>query len=166
MKRLITLFLVLCMVLTLSACGNKGEQIDEDVAVALGDIGVTVTLPADVKFEVKESQLNDFSAFGENGEWAIIANVDLKSDYSEYTFDEYVSATSESNKGTLPRKDLSGNLYFIYSRDMGDGDIYKYHTVVLENETEYIRVAFYCFENAWDTYRPQFKAWGETLELK
>lgn len=166
MKRLTTLFLVLCMLFTLTACGNIGKQSDEDEVITLGDIGVTVTIPAEMKFEAKESELNDFSGFAENGEWAIIANVDLKSDYPEYTLVEYASATSQANKGTIPGKDLNGNYYFTYTRDMGDGDIYKYYTAVLENETEYIRVAFYCFEAAWDTYRPQFKTWAETIELE
>lgn len=166
MKRSTLLLLALCMMFALSACAYMGGQSDADQVVTLGNTGVTVVLPAGMGFEAQESEISDFYGLSANQEWAIIANVDLKSDYSEYTYAEYASAVAEANKGSSPRKDLHDNYWFTYTQDMGDGYIYKHHTTVLENGTEYIRVSFYCVEDAWDTYRPQFKDWAETIEIE
>lgn len=166
MKRLTTLFLVLCMLFAFTACGNIGGQSDEDMVIDLGDTGATVVIPAKMGFEVQESEMNDFYGLGANKEWAIIANVDLKSDYPDYTLAEYASLTAQANKGSTPGQDLNGNYYFTYVRDMGDNDVYKYYTAIRESDTGYIRVSFYCFEDAWDTYRPQFKDWAETIKIK
>ena len=48
MKRLTTLFLALCMLFVLTACGNIGGQNDEDVVITLGDTGATIVIPADM----------------------------------------------------------------------------------------------------------------------
>lgn len=162
MKRLTTLLLALCMLFALTACGNIGGQNDEDVVITLGDTGATVVIPSNMGFEAQESEQNDFYGLGSNQEWAIIANVHLKSDYADYTFAEYVSATAEANKGSTPGKDLNGNYSFTYINDLGD----KCYSTVIENESEYIHVTFYCSEDAWDTYRPQFKEWAETIAVK
>ena len=169
MKRLTTLFLVLCMLFTVTACGNiGGENVEdvEDVVITLGDTGATVLIPGEMGFEVQESEMNDFYGLGANEEWAIIANADLKSDYPEYTLAEYASASVQANKGSTPAKDDNGNYHFTYINDLGDGDVYKYYTTVLESETEYVRVSFYCLESTWDTYRPQFKEWAKTIEVE
>ncbi len=164
MKRLTTLFLALCMLFALTACGNIGGQNDEDVVITLGDTGATVVIPANMGFEAQESEQNDFYGLSANQEWAIIANVEPKSDYPDSTIADYTSASAQANEATVGQ-DLDGNYYFTYVKDMGDGDIYKYYTAVRENETEYIRVAFYCSEDAWDTYRDQFLNWSTTIEF-
>ncbi|MDE8727875.1 hypothetical protein PZH36_12270 [Ruminococcus bromii] len=78
MKRLTTLFLALCMLFALTACGNIGGQNDEDVVITLGDTGATVVIPGNMGFEAQESEQNDFYGLSANQEWAIIANVEPK----------------------------------------------------------------------------------------
>ena len=147
--------------------GNESQEDanDEDIAIPLGDTGATVVIPADMGFEAQESELNDFYGLGANQEWAIIANVEPKSDYPDSTIADYTSASAQANEATVGQ-DSDGNYYFTYVKDMGDGDIYKYYTAVRENETNYIRVAFYCFNDAWDTYGSQFSDWSTTIEFK
>ena len=182
MKRLITLFLALCMLFALTACGNDNTGTTnagttdngnvsqenantEDIAIPLGDTGATVVIPADMGFETQESEMNDFYGLGANQEWAIIANVEPKSDYPDFTIADYTSASAQANEATVGQ-DLDGNYYFTYIKDLGDGDIYKYFTAVRENETSYIRVAFYCFEDAWESYKNEFSEWATTIEFK
>ena len=165
MKRLTTLFLALFMLFVLTACGNTGEQNDEDVVITLGDTGATVVIPSNMGFEAEESELSDFFGHDANQEWAIIANVEPKSDYPDSTIADYASASAQANEATVGQDD-NGNYYFTYAKDMGDGDIYKYYTAVRENETNYIRVAFYCFDDDWDTYGSQFIEWSKTIEFK
>lgn len=182
MKKLTTLFLALCMLFALTACGNDNtgttnagatddrnvSQEDaniEDIAIPLGDTGATIVIPAEMGFEAQESEINDFYGLGANQEWAIIANVEPKSDYPDSTIADYTSASAQANEATVGQ-DSDGNYYFTYVKDMGDGDIYKYYTAVRENETNYIRVAFYCFNDAWDTYGSQFSDWSTTIEFK
>ena len=137
----------------------------EDFAIPLGDTGATIVIPADMGFEAQESEINDFYGLGANQEWAIIANVEPKSDYPDSTIADYTSASAQANEATVGQ-DSDGNYYFTYVKDMGDGDIYKYYTAVRENETNYICVAFYCFNDAWDTYGSQFSDWSTTIEFK
>lgn len=182
MKRLITLFLVFCMLFALTACDNANtgatnadttddrnvsqEDVNtEDLTIPLGDTGATIVIPAEMGFEAHDSEMNDFYGLGGNEEWAIIANVELKSDYPDCTLADYASLSAQANEGTIGQ-DPDGNYYFSYVRDMGDNDIYKYHTAVRENDTEYIRVAFYCFEDAWGTYGSQFSDWSTTIKFE
>lgn len=165
MKRLTTLFLALCMLFVLTACGNTGEQNDENVVITLGDTGATVVIPSNMGFEAEESELSDFFGHDANQEWAIIANVEPKSDYPDLTFADYASLTAQVNEATVGQDD-NGNYYFTYAKYMGDGDTYKFYTAVRENETNYIRVAFYCFDDDWDTYGSQFIEWSKTIEFK
>ena len=182
MKRLTTLFLVFCVLFALTACANDNtgttnadttddgnvsqEDVNtEDLAIPLGDTGATVVIPAEMGFEAHESEINDFYGLGANKEWAIIANVESKSDYPDCTLADYASLSAQANEGTVGQ-DLDGNYYFTYVRDMGDGEIYKYYTAMRETDTEYIRVAFYCFEDAWDAYGSQFGDWSTTIEFE
>ena len=164
MKRLTTLFLALCMLFALTACGNIGGQNDEDVVITLGDTGATVVIPANMGFEAQESEQNDFYGLSANQEWAIIANVEPKSDYPNSTIADYVSLYAQEYDGTV-RQDLSDNYYFTYNYDMGEDGVYCYFTAVRENDSEFIRVAFYCREESWDTYRDQFLNWSTTIEF-
>ena len=182
MKRLTTLFLALCMLFALAACSNDNtgttnadttcngnvsqeDTNNEDIAIPLGDTGATIVIPADMGFEAQESEINDFYGLGANQEWAIIANVEPKSDYPDYTIADYASASAQANEATVGQ-DVEGSYYFTYVKDMGDGDYYKYYTAVRENDTAYIRVAFYCFNDAWGTYSSQFSDWSTTIEFE
>ena len=163
MKRLTTLFLVFCTLFALTAC--FGEEDTRDLTISLGDTGATVDIPAKMGFEACESKMNDFYGISANEEWAIIANVEPKSDYPDCTLADYVSLYAEEYNGAV-RQDLGDNYYFTYDYDMGEDGVYCYFTAVRENDSEFVRVAFYCLEETWDTYRDQFLNWSTTIEFE
>ena len=165
MKRLTTLFLTLCMLFVLTACGNTGEQNDEDVVITLGDTGATVVIPSNMGFEAEESELSDFFGHDANQEWAIIANVEPKSDYPDLTIADYASLTAQANEGEVGQ-DANGNYFFTYVNKISDEETYKFYTAVREGSEKYYRVSFYCFDEYWETFGDRFAEWAMTIEVE
>ena len=175
MKKLTVIILLFCMFFALSACNNNNSTIDEDTyqedlvtdgfAIPLGDTGAKVAIPAEMGFETFESKQNEFFGGGPNSEWAIIANTEAKSDYSDYSFTEYVSLTAQANEGTV-KQDSNGNYYFTYIKEGSDAKVYKFYTAVREGVNKYYRIAFYCFDDKWDYYSGKFEEWAMTIEVE
>ena len=171
MKKLIAIILALGMLFALSACGNGELSTDDEVyqedliAIPLGDTGVKIVLPAEQGFEGYESEINDFYGGNPGGTWRVIVNSELKSDYPDATLADYASWCAEANEGEVGQ-DAEGNYYFAYSKDMGEGVVYKFYTAVREGAEEYYRVAFYTTEEFWDQYKDQFVAWTATIEVE
>ncbi len=176
MKKLLTLILAFCIVFALTACSNSNAPMDEelfsdtdviseDFKIPLGDTGAKVSIPAEMGFEAYETKLNDFYGGGPNGEWRIIVNTDLKSDYAEYTLEEYSALNAKANNGEAAQ-DADGNHYFVYINKVSTEEIYQFYTAVREGEENYYRVAFYCFRDLWDNYSEKFAQWATTIEVE
>ena len=162
MKKWMSICLSVCLMAgMLTACGGDAGKRDETVPVdmvyELGETGVKITLPTEVGFEQRESELNDFFGIGASGEWSIIVNSDEK---GGYTLDEYANLTAEVNDAYKAIKDPDGSYYFTYSSDG-----YWFYTAVREGAEKYYRIAFYCFGDVRTQYAEQFEQWAKTIEV-
>ena len=172
MKKLFAIFFALCMLFALTACGSSAadeavppETVEEDFAIPLGDTGAKVAIPGEMGFETYESELNDFYGGGPSGEWRVIVNTDPKSDFADYTLEDYATLAAQSNDGELAQ-DADGNYYFIYINEVSPEEIYKNYTTVREGEQDLYRVCFYCFEDLWEYYGESFADWATTVEVE
>jgi len=176
MKKLTAIILVFCMIFVVTSCGNSNTIVDEtpsteqdmgseDFAIPLGETGAKVVIPAEMGFERYESELNEFYGGGPSGEWRIIVNTELKSDYTNCTLADYAELSAQANEGESAQ-DADGNYYFIYVNEVSDDEIYKFYTAVREGAEKYYRIAFYCFDNTWDHYGEKFAEWATTIEVE
>lgn len=159
MKKFLSFVIALCMILPLLAGCGKTDKVDvpAQMEYQLDDTGVTITLPTELGFERMESELNDYFGVGGNGEWCIIVNLD---DKTEYTLEEYAKESAKVNNAQEAKLDADGNYYFTYETDE-----YHFYTVVRENQKNFYRVAFYCFNDVWDSYKDSFPAWASTIKV-
>ena len=176
MKKIIALILAFGMLFTMTACGSgndvednslsqEKDNVPEDFAIPLGDTGVKVAIPAEMGFERYESELNDFYGGGPNGEWRIIVNAELKSDYADCTLADYASLSAKANNGEVAQ-DADGNYYFTYTNAVSPSEVYAFYTAVRESGDKYYRVAFYCFSEFWDIYSEKFSDWATTIVIE
>lgn len=176
MKKFTAIILVFGMIFALTACGNSNtttdktsspeqDEISEDFAIPLGDTGVKVAIPAEMGFEMYESERNDYYGGGPNGEWRIIVNAEPKSDYADCTLADYAGLSAKANNGEVAQ-DADGNYYFTYTNAVSPAESYTFYTAVRENEDKYYRVAFYCFSELWDVYSPMFSEWATTIVIE
>ena len=174
MKRLAAIILVFCILFALSACGSNDsadgsayseDLITEDFKIPLGNTGAKVAIPAEMGFEAYESELNDFYGGGPGGDWRIIVNTELKSDYADCTLADYALLSAQANGGEASQ-DANGNYFFTYVNKVSEEDVYKFHTAVREGSEKYYRVSFYCFNEYWDTFSTQFAEWAKTIEVE
>lgn len=174
MKRFAAFILLCCILFSLSACSNSNadgsaypeDLITEDFKIPLGDTGAKVAIPAEMGFEAYESELNEFFGGGPSGEWRIIVNTEVTSDYTEYTFEEYANLYAQSNGAEGVTQDAAGNYCFTYINESSEGNVYKFYSLVLEGIEKYYHISFYCFEDAWDYYCEQFVEWATTIEVE
>lgn len=161
MKKWISVCLCICLLAgVLTACGKeakKDETAPMEILGELGETGVKITLPVDVGFEQRESELNEYFGIGANGEWSIIVNSDEKNGYE---LEEYAKLTAEANGSLKAVVDPDGNYYFVYSSDG-----YWFYTAVREGAEKYYRIAFYCFGDVRSQYDPLFREWAKTIEV-
>jgi len=151
------LIILLTPILLAGCATNSVEPIEEDIAIPLGNTGVTVEIPSKYGFEAKTSERNDFFGRSSNGDWCIIVNHDEKGDYS---LEEYAQEVAEANGASKAKLAADGNYYFEYI----NGD-YHFYTAVRQNDEYYYRVAFYCFEDLWSQYESEFSDWATTIKL-
>ena len=176
MKRIAAIILVYCLLFALAACGNNNSTADgsaypedlitEDFKIPLGDTGAKVAIPAEIGFEACESELNEFFGGGPGGDWRIIVNTELKSDFAEYTIEEYANLYAQSNGAEGATQDTDGNYYFTYTNETDANEVYKFHSIVKEGAEKYYHISFYCFEEFWDVFGNQFADWATTVEVE
>ena len=150
-KRLTAIILAFCILFALSACSGNNSAADgsaypedlitEDFKIPLGNTGAKVAIPAEMGFETYESELNEFSGGGPNGEWRIVVNTELKSDYPDYTLEVYADLLAQSN-GAVSEQDGRGNCFFTQTNDSNPDEGYKLHTSG--------------HEGTWDNYQEKF----------
>lgn len=151
--------IVLLAPILLAGCAtnNVGYE-EENIAIPLGETGVTIEIPSEYGFEAKTSKLNDFFGQSANGEWSIIVNHD---DKEGYNLEEYAQAVAEANDAGESKLAADGNYYFEYV----NGD-YHFYTAIRQNNKYYYRVAFYCFNDDWSKYEGNFADWARTIKLE
>ena len=122
------------------------------------DVGFSVTMNATLAEQ--ESQMNDFYALGNDGEFAIICNLEPLADYE--SLDEYAKLAAESNNATA-EKAADGNYFFSY---INDEQGYHFYTAVRQGAENFYRVAFYCPLDNWSFYGDDFAQWAETVTVQ
>lgn len=173
MKKVTAILLGICMILTLTACGNvNGDNsagqdgtISEELTIPLGDTGAEVDIPAELGFETIDKLGNDFSGGAPSGDWAITVNTRLKSDWPDYTLEKFAEYAAEAFNGEL-EQDANGNYSFTYLTEGSNGNPTKVYCCVREGEEKYYLIAFHCFTNLWDQYADMFTEWATTIEVK
>ena len=178
MKRLLACILVCALIFGLTSCAvapeeeytpSTSEYKPETLIIPLGETGATVTLPAYLGFESRESKLNEFYGVGGGlgGEWMMIANREAKADFAEYTdftVEDFTEAAAKANNGEAGQEE-NGDHYFVYTNTIED-ITYKFYTAVREGETHYYRIAFYCQESQWSVAEEYFSDWAATITVK
>ena len=158
MKKFLIVALALCLMLGIfSGCNAETETVPAEMEYQLDDTGASIVLPTELGFERMESELNDYFGIGANGEWCIIVNRDEK---TEYTLEDYAKESAKVNNADDALKDADGNYYFIYETEE-----YHFYTAVREGQQYYYRVAFYCFNDVWDSYKDRFSTWASTIQV-
>lgn len=173
-KRLTAIILAFCILFALSACSGNNSAADgsaypedlitEDFKIPLGNTGAKVAIPAEMGFETYESELNEFSGGGPNGEWRIVVNTEPRSDYPDYTLEVYADLLAQSN-GAVIEQDGNGNYFFTHTNDSNPDKVYKLHTSVREGTDFFYQISFYCFDTTWDNYKEKFAEWATTIEV-
>ena len=119
------------------------------------DVGFTVSM--DSVLEEQVSELNDFFALGDDGTYAVVANVEPLSDYAD--LNEYATLSAEANNGQVHTAS-DGSLYFEY---INQEENYHYYTAVRQGSESFYRVSFYCEDSDWPLYEARFDTWAQTL---
>ena len=110
---IIKFFIVLLSSILLTGCdSNNNVMMEEDLAIPLGDTGISVKLPSEYGFEAKTSELNDFFGYSANEEWSIIVNHEEKEDFTG--IDQYAQASAIANEAGDAKLASDGNYYFEY----------------------------------------------------
>ena len=167
MKNATKLLCLLLALMLLTGCTAAGDgNADTTTAdttpadiVYQFDCGFSVTMPRG--FRKQQSQLNDFFGTGDNGTFAIIANVEPKSEYE--SLENYAQLQAEANDAGEVQTDAQGNYYITYSNSEYR---YHYYSTIREGAESYYRIAFYCPEVKWESYEPSFIQWSSTLTVK
>ena len=159
-KSIIKFFIVLLSSILLTGCdSNNNVMMEEDLAIPLGDTGISVKLPSEYGFEAKTSELNDFFGYSANEEWSIIVNHEEKEDFTG--IDQYAQASAIANEAGDAKLASDGNYYFEYTNSG-----YHFYTAVRQNDKYYYRVAFYCLEEDWSKYESEFAEWATTIKFE
>ena len=164
MKKMMLMVLVAALSLSLFAgCGilGGGETTapPEDLMYTF-EVGISMQMPEG--FQEKESKHNDFFGTGNNGTYAMIANVESKEGFTDLT--EYAEGIAKANDAGEIQLSTEGGYLYIEYINPSDGN--RMYTVFVEGEESFYRVAFYCPESNWSTYQSLFPVWASTITAK
>lgn len=161
MKKIISLFAVLVLLLSLSACSSAPKE------KVFSKNGLEITLTTDFT----ENTMEGYTVCYDSSHAAIFA---LKEDFSlmegleDMTLNEYGELARESNSSRSPSSlsTADGITYFEYSFfNESENVTYRYYTTVHKGSDAFWMVQFVCPDSTYATQKPNFVTWAKSVTV-
>ena len=164
MKKILSIVLTLCLMLTFVGCAKKAYK-QKPAEFSVSGLSITLTKA----FEAKN--YDGYTACYDSRDVAVFVlkeSYELKGDFKDLTLDEYAELVYKSNVDKKPtfvtKKD--GVTYMEYEFINTDtGETFKYLAAMYKGADAFWLVQFSCAVDVYNEYFPYFISWAKTVNL-